>query len=95
MFTRLLYSNRNNPSKNIEVRRYKCGHYHIRGFITTYGGKYVFRVSSFHRTRKGNLLVLLSDYDCYFSEVIEWNTLNPNVDNLTFLIWQLTYYMVS
>ena len=71
MYTRLLYSNRHNPSKNIEVRRYKCGHYHIRAFITSYDGKYIFAVLSFHRTTKLKLLELIESYDCYFSEVIE------------------------
>lgn len=73
MYTRWLYSNINNPTKNIEVRRYKCGHYYARGFITSPSGKYVFSVLPFIRIKKSNLFEVLEFYILLSSEVINEN----------------------
>lgn len=71
MYTRLLYTQHNNPTKNIEVRRYKCGHYYVRSFITSYSGKFIFEVAPFQRTTLSKLLELLEWYDIYFSEEVQ------------------------
>lgn len=68
MYTRWLYSHNNNPIKNIEVRRYKCGHYYVRGYITSPSGAYLLNVLPFHRTKKNNLIELLEFYSLILSE---------------------------
>ena len=64
-----LYSCNYDPMKNLEIRRYKCGHYVIRSFITSPSGAYVFHVIPFQRTKKNNLIKLLENYTLYASEV--------------------------
>jgi hypothetical protein len=73
MYTRWLYSNINNPTKNIEVRRCKCGRYYARGFITSPRGQYVLGVLSFSRINKSNLIEVLEFYILLSSEVINEN----------------------
>ena len=70
MYTRWLYTNKYNPCKNIEVRRYACGHYYIRRFISSSHGDYIFDVGKFKRTNKENLKVILFPYTLFVSEVI-------------------------
>lgn len=71
MYTRWLYTHINNPTKNIEVRRYECGHYYVRRYITSPNGVYVFDVLPFHRTKKSNLIDLLEYYMLYACDNIE------------------------
>lgn len=78
MYTRWLYSHINNPTKNIEVRRYKCGHYYVRGYITSPSGAYVFNVLPFHRTKKNNLIELLEYYTLFACDTIERIADNEN-----------------
>lgn len=78
MYTRWLYSHINNPTKNIEVRRYECSHYYVREFITSPSGAYVFNVSSFHKIKKNDLIALLEYYALFACDVIERISHNEN-----------------
>lgn len=69
MYTRWLYTSYNNPIKNIEVRRYNCGHYYAREYITSPSGIYILSVSPFQRIKKRNLIDLLEFYELLLSEV--------------------------
>lgn len=69
MYTMWLYSCNNSPMKNIEVRRYDCGHYYARGFITSPSGTYVLNILPFQRTKKSNLNEILENYTLYFKGV--------------------------
>ena len=71
MYSRWLYSCNNNPTKNIEVRRYECGHYYVRGYITSPSGAYILSVLPFHRTKKNNMIELLENYTLLVSEVVQ------------------------
>lgn len=69
MYTRWLYTNMNNPIKNIEIRRYKCGHYYAREYLTSSSGIYILSVSPFQRIKKNDLIELLEYYTLLLSEV--------------------------
>lgn len=69
MYICWLYTSYNNPIKNIEVRRYKCGHYYAREYITSPSGVYILSVSPFQRTTKSKLIELLEFYELLLSEV--------------------------
>ena len=71
MYTRWLYTHMTNPIKNIEIRRYKCGHYYVRKFLTTMHGKYILDVFPFQRIKKDKLIELLEHYMLYDCEVID------------------------
>lgn len=70
MYTRWLYTNNHNPTKNLEIRRYKDGHYYMRHFITSPFGAYVFDISHMYRISKNYLLDFIDDYTLYACDTV-------------------------
>lgn len=71
MYKRWLYTHEIVPLKNLEVKRYKCGHYYIRDFTTSPNGTYVLYVSPLRKVTKKQLIEILEHYFLYGADIID------------------------